>query len=134
MKGQCLKLSFPGPSRGGDAPGPGGRPGGCPGRARPKERAVGSVGWGCPASWAPHHRLSMGHVSLGWETFLLFVTGINRFHNMGLFVGFFFFFYEGNSSPRWASALNFVTSAPSVVLREAGKIQRGFSKEKFVNF
>ena len=130
-KGQCLKLSFPGPSRGVDSPGPRGRPGGCPGRAQPKERAVGSVGWGCSASWAPHHRLSTGHVSLGWETFLLFVTGINRFHN-GFFCGFFF--YEGNSSLCWASALNLVTSAPSIVLREAGKIQHGFSKEKFVNF
>lgn len=47
---------------------------------------------GCLVSWAPHHRLSMGHVSLGWETFLLFVTGINRFYNVGFL---FFFFLRG---------------------------------------
>lgn len=122
MRGQCLKLSFPGRSHGGDHA--------C---SRPGESSAKGKGHrkcrpgGCLVSWAPHHRLSMGHVSLGWETFLLFVTGINRFYN----VGFFFFFYEGNSSADWASALNFVTSAPSIVRREAGEIQHGFSREVF---
>ena len=77
MRGQCLKLSFPGWSQGGV------RESSAKGKGR---RKCGPGG--CLVSWAPHHRLSMGHVSLGWETFLLFVTGINRFHN----VGFFFFF------------------------------------------
>lgn len=50
MRGQCLKLSFPGQSRGGDSPGPHVRQawwtGGHPRRAQPRERAVGSAGLG----------------------------------------------------------------------------------------
>lgn len=61
---------------------------------------------------------SQATLSLGWETFLLFVTGINHFHHMG--------FYEENSSPGWASAFNLLTLASSLVHRGICEIQLGF--------
>lgn len=105
---------------GGDTRGPRARAGPADGRLGPREGSVGSAGR------APHGACSRVTFSLGWETFLLFVTGINHFHNVG--------FYEEDSSPGWASAVDLLTLASSSVHREMCETQHSFSKDKFVKF